>query len=100
MTQHTVAKISDIPNNCGKMFIVGEEHIAVFNKDGTFYAIDNSCTHRGGPLADGELDGTLITCPWHCWRFDVTNGECPDIPGEKIKTYVCKVEGDNILVEI
>lgn len=49
--------------------------IAVFNVAGRFYAIDNSCPHQGGPLAEGWIDGTIVTCPWHAWCFDVTSGD-------------------------
>src|SRR2546427_7356751 len=47
---------------------------SLFNVDGTYYAINNSCAHRGGPLGEGELDGRVVTCPWHAWRWDVTTG--------------------------
>ncbi len=95
-----VGKISEIKDGCAKIIQEGNEIIAVFNKGGCFYAIENSCPHRGGPLGESELKDNFATCPWHAWRFDVTTGECPDIPGEKVKTYPCRVEGEEIVVEI
>ena len=95
-----VAKTSEIPLNAGKIVQVSNEVIAVFNVDGKFCAVDNSCPHRGGPLGEGDLNGSVVTCPWHSWQFDVATGECPDIPGEKLKTYPCVVEGEDILIEI
>jgi nitrite reductase/ring-hydroxylating ferredoxin subunit len=52
--------------------------VAVFNVGGEFYAIDNSCPHRGGPLGEGELEDCIVTCPWHEFRFDVRTGKCID----------------------
>ncbi len=95
-----VARVSDIPLHFGKVLKAGEELVAVFNVNGTFYAIDNSCPHRGGYLGEGDLNGTVVTCPLHAWRYDVVSGLSPDIPDEKVKTYPCKVEGEDILVEI
>lgn len=95
-----ISKKDDIPINHGKVLQVKAEVIALFNVDGKFYAIDNTCPHRGGPLGEGDLDGCVVTCPWHGWNFDVTTGCSQDIPDEKIKTYSCKVEGDEVFVDI
>jgi NAD(P)H-dependent nitrite reductase small subunit len=54
--------------------VVGDREIALFNVDGRFYALDNLCPHSGGPLADGWLEGTTVTCPWHAWCFRLTDG--------------------------
>jgi len=69
-----VARVADIPPGEARAYIVGDREIAVFNVDGTFHAIENSCPHQGGPLAEGWIDGTTVTCPWHAWCFDVTTG--------------------------
>lgn len=95
-----IAKVGDIPLNSGKVVFARDEYLAIFNVEGKFFAIDNSCPHRGGPLGEGDLDGTKVTCPWHSWQFDVVTGACTDIPDEKIKTYSCKVEGDEVFVDI
>ena len=52
--------------------------IALFNVDGTFYALDGVCPHQGGPLGQGTLEGCIVTCPWHGWQFDVTQRPAPD----------------------
>ncbi|HZO93992.1 MAG TPA: Rieske 2Fe-2S domain-containing protein [Candidatus Baltobacteraceae bacterium] len=70
----TVAHVGDIAPGTGKAFVVGEREIALFNVDGTFYALDNTCPHQGGPLAEGWLDGTTVTCPWHAWTFKLSDG--------------------------
>jgi nitrite reductase/ring-hydroxylating ferredoxin subunit len=73
---------------------------AIFNVDGEFSAIDGVCPHQGGPLADGQLSGTSVACPWHGWLFDVRSGKTPF--GAKIKqtVYEVKVEGDEVLVAV
>jgi nitrite reductase/ring-hydroxylating ferredoxin subunit len=54
--------------------LAGDRMVAIANVDGTFHAIDGLCPHQGGPLGTGVLCGTTLTCPWHGWQFDVTNG--------------------------
>ena len=69
-----MAEVGDLqPGEC-KTVAVGERELALFNVGGKFYATDNVCPHRGGPLGEGTLDGNVVTCPWHGWRFDVCTG--------------------------
>ena len=95
-----VAKINDIPAGTGKTVQVNGKQIAVFNCDGIFYAIDNTCKHRGGPLGEGTLSGTTVTCPWHGWEYDVTTGTCQMDETIKVQKYDVKAEEDDILVSI
>ena len=69
-----VAEVGDLPIGEGRVIEAEGRTLALFNVDGTFYAIDNTCSHRGGPLADGEMEGNVVSCPWHAWRWDVTTG--------------------------
>ncbi len=94
-----VAKVADLPEGSGKLVAAGGKQIALFNAGGKFFAVDNTCKHRGGPLAEGELDGTTITCPWHGWEYDITTGANLDDPSVKLECYAVKAEGDDILVE-
>lgn len=92
-----VCKVGDLkPGEC-KTVETGDVSCALYNVDGTFYATDNTCPHRGGPLGEGELSGNQITCPWHGWTFDVTTGTSPMGP-LTVKTFSCKVEGDSVLI--
>ncbi len=91
---------SEIPSNEGRSFDVQGRTVAVFNVNGQFCAIDNTCVHRGGPLGEGSLDGNVVTCPWHGWQYDVTTGVSPVNPAAKVQKYNCKVEGNDILVEV
>lgn len=95
-----VATTSEIPPGSGKTVEIGAKPIAVFNCEGTFYAIDDTCPHQGGPLGEGEVEGTVVTCPWHEWRYDVRTGVNTDDPNCKVTAYPVKVDGDDILVAV
>ena len=95
-----VAKTSEIPAGMGKAIEVSGKMIAVFNCEGKFYAIDNTCKHRGGPLGEGSLSGTTVTCPWHGWEYDVTSGACTLDSSITVQKFDVKVEGDDILVSV
>lgn len=96
-----VAKTSDITPGTAKQVEVEGNSIAVFNIDGAYHAIDNTCTHVGGPLADGMIDGEAVTCPWHGARFKVTSGEALAPPARSaVACYNVRLEGDDIEVEI
>ncbi len=95
-----VASAGDIPPGSGISVEVGDKPIAVFNCDGTFYAIDDTCPHQGGPLGEGEMEGTVVACPWHEWRYDVCTGVNVDDDGCKVATYPIKRDGEDILVEV
>ncbi len=96
----TVAKASEINEGEGKVVNVDGKDIAIFNAEGEFYAIDNACRHKGGPLGEGMLDGTIVTCPWHHWKFDVATGISPVNPQVKVGTYEVKVERDEIKIKL
>lgn len=99
-TFQKVAKTGDVPNGTGKVVEAGGKEIALFNQDGKFYAINNICLHQGGPLGEGYLKGTIVTCPWHGWQFDVTSGVNAVEPSIRTECYPVKVEGEDILVEL
>jgi len=94
-----VASRSDVPP--GEMLIVevaGEE-IVLANVDGQVYAFGNGCTHRGGPLGEGLLEGDEVECPFHQGRFNVKTGKAvQEPPTEPIPTYEVQVDGDDIMV--
>lgn len=92
------AGTADVPPGHGIVAEVNGKTIALFNIEGTFHAIDNTCLHRGGPLGEGEVEGSVVTCPWHGWQFDVTTGGCVNNPAAKIERYQVKVEGTDVNV--
>jgi nitrite reductase/ring-hydroxylating ferredoxin subunit len=94
-----VAERSDIPPGTGKL-VLGpfDKPVALFNVGGQFFAINHVCPHRGGPLAEGRLDDTVVTCPLHGWTFDVRTGR-PDHPGgHTVATYQVKVDDTSVYV--
>lgn len=94
-----VADIKDIQPSTMKAVEVAGEKICVANVEGKYYAIGNVCTHVGGPLAEGTLEGYEIECPWHGSKFDVKSGEPTRPPAKRPEpTYEIKVEGNNLLI--
>lgn len=94
-----VASRTEIPEGTGKTVDLEGKKIALFNVGGVFYAIANECKHRGGPLGEGTLDGSVVTCPWHGWEYDVATGVSLDDENVTVGCYTVKLEGDDILIE-
>jgi NAD(P)H-dependent nitrite reductase small subunit len=97
-----VAKVSDLSNGDSMCIEVAGNQIALFNINGEFYAMDNTCPHRGGPLSEGFVDTARMTvqCPWHGWVFNCTSGVSPINSSARVQKFEVKVEGDEIHVEI
>ncbi|MGH7204719.1 MAG: Rieske (2Fe-2S) protein [Nitrospiraceae bacterium] len=93
-----VTGTADVAPGSGVVAEVNGQSIAVFNVDGTYYAIDNTCVHRGGPLGEGELEGDTVTCPWHGWQYNVKTGVSLTTPSACVKSYQVKVEGPDVKV--
>ena len=81
------------------MVIIDDCPIALFNLDGEFFAIDNRCPHRGGSLGDGEVNGSIVTCPWHGWEFDCRTGEAVENPEIRVMRYDVRREKDGVYIE-
>lgn len=95
-----VAAIGEVPPGEGRVVDVNGFMLALFNVDGRYYAIDNTCPHRDGPLGDGDVDGTIVRCPWHGWRWDVTTGANVNNPAVKVACFDVLVEGNEIFVAL
>jgi nitrite reductase/ring-hydroxylating ferredoxin subunit len=95
-----VGRAADVPVGMGQVFEAAGRTVAVFNVDGTFYAIDNECSHRGGPLGEGDLEGTVVVCPWHAWRWDVRTGANVNNPAVKVACYPVTEEEGSLFVDI
>jgi 3-phenylpropionate/trans-cinnamate dioxygenase ferredoxin subunit len=94
-------KIADVPEGQARVFDANGQKIAICHAEGEFYAIDDLCTHDGGPLGEGEMEGHFIQCPRHYAKFDVRTGKAVTLPAVGfVATYPVKVEGDDILVDI
>jgi len=95
-----IGRAADVPAGAGRVVEAGGKTLAVFNVDGAFYAIDNECSHRGGPLGEGDLDGTVVLCPWHAWRWDVTTGANVNNPAVKVACYAVTEREGSLFVDL
>lgn len=96
---HEVARLEDIAPGELLRVEVGAHLVCLANVDGVIYAVDDDCTHTGGPLDDGELDDHVLTCPIHLARFDVRNGQVVRGPArEPLLVYTVRVEDGRIFV--
>src|SRR5678815_4436420 len=86
-----VAEVSSLPPGHGRTVHVSGREFAVYNVDGQFYAIDDKCPHRGGPLGAGYLEKNQVFCPLHGWAFDVRTGACLSNPSKPVKAYATRV---------
>ena len=93
-------KKEEVPPGSIQEFQLEGTVIALANVDGKFFAINNVCLHRGGPLGQGELGGKTVTCPWHGWQFDVRSGKTPLGPKIKQPVYEVKIEDRDVLVGV
>lgn len=95
-----VASVSDVEPGKVKEVSANGKTIALCNVGGTFYALDNVCIHRGGPLGEGYVEGHKLECPWHGWQFDVKTGMTGVNSGMGVATYEVKVEGEDVMVAL
>ena len=78
--------------------MVGRYEVALFNVNGEFFALENSCPHQGGPIADGWVEGETVTCPWHAWCFNLRSGKMTLGDFASIPRFGIRVEGEEIFV--
>jgi 3-phenylpropionate/trans-cinnamate dioxygenase ferredoxin component len=95
-----VAEKSDLTDGVSKVVNVEGRSIALFRVKDEYFALANTCLHRGGPLGEGSLSGSVVTCPWHGWKFDVRTGAFTVIPTLKVKSYSVKEQDGSVLVEV
>ncbi len=98
--QFRVAQTSEIPPGEGRSFEVNDCIVAIFHIDGQFYAINDACPHMGASLSVGHLEGCVVSCPLHAWRFDVRDGTWRDNPRVKTDSYPLTIDGDDILIRM
>src|SRR2546425_3204678 len=95
-----VAEKSDLREGFSKVVSVEGRSIALFRVKNEYFALANVCLHRGGPLGEGNLSGSVVTCPWHGWKFDVRTGSFTVIPTLKVTTYKVREQNGFVMVEI
>lgn len=102
MGEHVVGTTDEIESGEGLGVEVNGIEIAVFNIDGEFYAIQNVCQHKDGPMFEGEIDeeNCSVFCPWHWWEWDLKTGQSPVDPNKRMRTFDTKVVDDKIHVVV
>ena len=93
-----VARKGDIEPGTGKTVDANGTPVALFNVDGVYHAIHNTCLHEDGSLGEGELSHATVTCPLHAYEFDVTSGQCLTEPAYSVERFEVRVEGEHILI--
>jgi nitrite reductase/ring-hydroxylating ferredoxin subunit len=96
----TVARVEDVPPGTLRHVSIGEEEIALAHCDGGVYAVQGRCLHLKGPLAEGHLEGCVLTCPWHGWQYDVQTGENEFDLAIGLRTYDVQIEDGEIRVRV
>jgi 3-phenylpropionate/trans-cinnamate dioxygenase ferredoxin component len=100
VSEYRVAKTTDIGPGGAKAFHIDDVDVLVCNVAGTFYAIEDVCTHDGGRLDQGQVEGKIVMCPRHGATFDVTTGEALTLPAVMpVMTFAVRVDGDDVVVE-
>ena len=96
-----VATTDELEDQQAKMVEVEGQKIALFRVGGAFYALSDTCTHRGGPLSEGTVEGAEVTCPWHGATFDVRTGAVLGAPArQSVKSYLARVTGADVEIEV
>ncbi len=95
-----VGKPGDLPAGEVKVLTVGKKFVAVFHTADGWFAIDDCCPHAGASLAGGHVEGGVVTCPWHAWRFRLSDGAWADNPKVKTGCYTVTVTADEVRVDV
>ena len=94
-----VCNVADIPEGQGCSYRVNDQIVAMFHIEGQYYAINDACPHAGASLSAGHLDGCVVACPLHAWRFDVRDGTWVDNPCVATDAYPVNVIDDEVYIE-
>lgn len=95
-----VASVEECPAGSALEVVAEDRIVALMNVDGRFFALDGVCPHQGGPLGKGRIEGTIITCPWHGWQFDVTSGRHCLSQSVRQPMFSVRVDGEGIYVDL
>ena len=96
-----VGQINDFTPGKGKMVVVNGRHVALFRLGDEFYAIDNLCLHKAGPLCHGEIDAAdVVTCPWHGWSYEIKTGTLVQDPRVGVSKHEVRIDGEVISVRL
>src|SRR4051812_42069838 len=95
-----VCRESELTPGVMRTVRAGDRSLSICKTDGRLYAFDDTCLHKGGPLGEGKLEGTVVTCPWHSWKWDVTTGVSLTNPRLAVRTYPVSVANGEVVVKV
>lgn len=95
-----VATLDQLRANTGHVVWVNGKPVALFLHGGQVYAMDDVCPHMGASLGSGAVVDGVVCCPWHGWRFRVTDGAWVSVPKNRNRTFAVKIEGNEVLLEM
>ena len=97
---HPLCPVGALAPGQARLVTVDGKRIALFRVNGAFHAMEDTCLHAGGPLHEGTLDGTTVTCPWHQWQFDITSGRCALNPMVALTVYEVRVRDGMVEIRV
>jgi nitrite reductase/ring-hydroxylating ferredoxin subunit len=101
MPRVNVAKVHDLSEGEAKAIDVGGVATALFHRPDGWYAIEGTCTHRGGPLAEGDVEDHVVTCPWHGGQFDIRNGNLVGPPPARpVRAFPVTIDGEDVALDL
>ena len=95
-----VGRVDDFIPGRGKLVTVSGRHVAVFRLGDDFFALDNMCLHRGGPICDGQIENDVVTCPWHFWSYEIRTGTMVQDPRVGVSKHEVRLDGDRVFVRL
>jgi nitrite reductase (NADH) small subunit len=95
-----VGRTVDFTPGQGRMVTVSGRHVALFRLGDEFFALDNMCLHRGGPLCDGQIENDVVTCPWHFWSYEIRTGTMVQDPRVGVSKHDVRIEGEVISIRL
>jgi nitrite reductase (NADH) small subunit len=98
--EYRVASLAAIQTGESILANAGEHEVALFMCQGRVVATQGQCPHAEGPLHEGEVEGTVLTCPWHGWTFDLETGECGESEEMNLQRYPVRIDGDDVIVTL
>jgi len=99
-TKVRVCPVAELVEGCGKLVTVNGKALTLFRLGECVVALDAECPHEGGPLQDGTIEEGCVVCPWHTYRFGLTDGRCETDPNLRVKTYAASVEDGAVWVAV
>ena len=97
---HRLCPLQELPEGKGKEFLINGRIVAVFRRHDQVHAVDGICAHQGGPISQGFLDDQCVTCPWHGWQYDITDGKNMLTGKQMLDCFPLEMRGDEVWIDV